>query len=218
MSSSSGGSGGGRGGHVRLATLLSIIWVAAAPPHDATRPARWWADLAGLEDPSAAGARRVLNALHDLDERGFLVLEGGKGGQTPTVRLLSETGDGTPYQLPYKDQESSYVRVPHQLWTTGLISRLTGRGLAVYLCLLSHHDHNDRDKGIWFNKQGFHDLHGLGESTRLKGLAELVDENVVSFQERSIDTTGGTDYRTYRRRLYTIEQPYVPPPSAQKPA
>ncbi|WP_329414745.1 hypothetical protein OG563_18395 [Nocardia vinacea] len=116
---SSGGSGGGRGGHIRLALLLSIIWVASKPPHDATRPARWWAEVAGLPDPTGAGARRVLNAMRELHERGFPTMEGGKNGQSPTVQLLNEIGDQTAYQLPFEDLEPNYVRVPHQLWTKG---------------------------------------------------------------------------------------------------
>ncbi|WP_280476258.1 hypothetical protein [Nocardia asiatica] len=202
---------------MRLALLLSMIWVAAAPPHDATRPARWWAELAGLPDPAVAGARRVLNAMHELSDRGYLVMEGRRRGQPPTIQLLSETGDRTSYRLPYTDREPNYVRVPHQLWTTELISRLSGRGLALYLCLLSHHNHTNTDDGIWFTRQGFRNLHGLGESTRLKGISELIDAGVLSVQERSIDAGGGTDYRTFRRRLFTIEPPYAPPPPAQAP-
>ncbi|MEV0712743.1 hypothetical protein, partial [Nocardia aurea] len=217
LMSSSSGSGGGRGGHLRLAMLVSIIWVAAAPPHNATRPARWWAGLAGLPDPTVGGARRVLNAMHELHDRGYLIMERAKNGRSPTVHLLNETGDRTPYQLPYADPQPNYVRIPHQLWTTELISRLSGRGLALYLCVLSHHNADDPGDGIWFTRQGFRDLHGLGESTRLKGLTELIDANVISSQERSIDAVGGSDFRTYRRRLFTIEPPYAPPPPGQNP-
>lgn len=217
MSSSAAG-GGGRGGQVRLALLISIIWVAAAPPHDATRPARWWADIAGLPDPAAGGARRVLNAMHELQDRGYLTMEGGRRGQPPTIQLRSELGDGSPYTLPYADAEPNYLRIPHQLWTTRLIGRLTGPGLALYLCVLSHHNFDDSAEGIWFSKKGFRDLHGLGESTRLKGLNELIQEDVLSVQERSIDATGGSDYRTFRRRLFTIEPPFAPPRPAQRPA
>ncbi|WP_329414743.1 hypothetical protein OG563_18390 [Nocardia vinacea] len=99
-----------------------------------------------------------------------------------------------------------------------MITQLTGRGLAVYLCVIFHHNFSKPDEGIWFTKKGFHDLHGLGESTRLKGITELIDAGVISVQERSIDITGGTDYRTYRRRLLAIEPPYTPPPPAQRPS
>ncbi|MFD4357454.1 hypothetical protein ACFWPX_33255 [Nocardia sp. NPDC058518] len=155
--------------------------------------------------------------MHELHERGFLAMEGGKNGQPPTVRLLDESGSGAGYELPYLDGDVSYVRVPHQLWTQGLIGELKGPGLAVYLCVLSHYNHDASSQEIWFSKKGFHDLHGLGETTRLSGTTELLDAGVLTAREVSIDSTGGSDFRTHRRRMLSVEQPFVPPPPADRP-
>ncbi len=57
---------GGRGGEVKLKTLLSALWIGVAEPHDMTLPGRVWAQLIGLPDPGGRGAQRINSAVRQL--------------------------------------------------------------------------------------------------------------------------------------------------------
>jgi hypothetical protein len=203
--------GGGRGGRLRVALLLTLIWRLAAPPHSTTRPARYWADLLQLEDPDGAGARTIRNTIQELERRGFLRTVDRGPGHAPEVFLLSEEGGAGEYQLPYiqaMDGEStSYFRVPEELWRSGVAAKLSGAALAMYLIALSA---GSDGRDFWFSPALFRERYGLGESTRKTGLAELVDHNILFVQTTSVDGTGGTGYRRFRRNVYTVGGPWRP--------
>lgn len=205
------GVGGGRGGRTRLAVLLTALWVNSSDDHSSTRPARWWAEMIGEPDPSAA-ARKITTTLRELDRRGFLALTENAGGTPPTVTLLDERGGGEPYVRP-DGTTGAYFRIPEQLWTTGLIARLSGPGLVMYLATLYYHHRDDHGVAppVWFVGKSFHARHGLSEDTRLDGLRNLEDNGAVYVDTVSIDNTGNRGQRTYSRRLFTLLPAYEPP-------
>ncbi|MFE4230131.1 hypothetical protein ACFRJ8_19835 [Arthrobacter sp. NPDC056886] len=205
--------GGGRGGKTRVAVLISLLWVLAAAPHASNRPARFWAELIGLDDPGTAGARTVSSSLTELEKRGFITLDHSVAGSPPTVQLLSENANGAGYTLPgaaaKKGHVDPYFRVPEYLWTGGAIGTLSGPGLAMYLVVLSVHRNDIEDHRIWFAPATFKSRFGLGDSTKKTGLRELVDAGILTDYIEPLDQAGETGNRTYSRKTYRLDSKYA---------
>lgn len=197
--------GGGRGGRTRIAVLITLLWVIASPPFDSKRVSPYWARLLGEPDPEGAGAHAVLDALHDLHERGFIQLD-TTGTNRMRITLLRETGDQHSYSFPDPAEGESYFRVPRALWTSGVISEMSGRALALYLIALSHAGWGERE--FWINQSLFAARYGLGETTRKKGLRELVELGVLEITSVSRSMPGELSGRTFRRNIYVIAKPF----------
>lgn len=209
-----GNGGGGRGGGTRLAVLLTLLWALRGGNHDSDRPARFWAELIGLDDPQGAGARIVRDSYRELATRGFLSVDAGIHGQ-PLIQLLREDGSGKPYSSPVASERGQHVpepyfRIPAALWERGLIRRLSGPGLAMYVIVMRTVRTDHENNKVWFSPTTFKDKFALGDSSRKAGLRELVEQGVLIEQWESVDSTGGTEYRTRRRKTYTIEDVYAP--------
>lgn len=219
LMSSTSANGGGRGGRTRLALLLSVLWVASAPPHAASRPARWWAEVIGLPEPATKGARSVSTNLHELERRGFIRLDRGKKGYNSKVTLMNETPPHDDYSLPYTDDDGSgYFRLSEKLWTQGLIGDLDGASLAMFTILTYYYraDTHETD-GIWFSPKYFKEHHGLSETTRNRGLQGLVDSGAAHMQEKFVETEIDGQYRTFPRRIFRLDPQYYPPPPQAAP-
>lgn len=185
------GSGGGRGGHVRIKLYLSLLWVAAREPYSTSRPARFWAALIGLEDPEGKGARRIRSALGDL-KRANLVTVKRHGGNASEILLLNETGSGKPYTVPgltgigstpdSTTKAERYFRVPESFWTYGWVEKLSSPAITMLLILLAEGAHNGR--ASWFSAGASSKRYGISASTRKTGLNELVRLGLVE-----VDTT-----------------------------
>lgn len=203
--------GGGRGGKTRAAVLISLLWVLASPPYTSNRPARFWAELIGLDDPDNAGARSVSSSLIELEKRGFIELDHSIAGDPPTIILLNENLNGHAYTLPGVSKNGPrepYFRVPEYLWTSGSIRTLSGPALAMYLVVLSVYRHDIEDYRAWFSPSTFKAKFGLGDSTRKAGLRELVEEGILHDYSESIDFAGETGTRTFRRKTYRLHSKY----------
>lgn len=192
------GSGGGAGGRLRIALLLSILWVQAQPPYTSHRVAGWWARLLQLPDPPGTGARQIRDALHDLENRGFISLTLTDTG-TNEIRVLNETGNGQRYTFP-DPKEETYVRVPRALWADGWIAAMSGRALSVYLAVLSNAGW--QGESFWLSSGRFHERYGMGETTRKKGFQDLVELGVLDVTARA--TTAQEGSRTFRRNVYSL--------------
>lgn len=224
ISAARGKSGGGRGGRTRLALLLSLWWVNSQDPYDSNRPASWWANLIGIADPNR-GARTVTANMHELARRRFVKIDAGDPGMANTVTLLDDMGTGEPYARP-DGTTGSFFRVPEQLWTTGVIGELNGPALVMYLMMLYYYrrpeatDSTDRQRvqpahPVWFATKGFRDSHGLSEDTRLAGIRALEEAGVIDIDSVSVDSSGATGHRRFRRQLLTLTPRFEPPlPSA----
>lgn len=222
--------GGGRGGKLRVALLLTLIWQLARSPHTTIRPARYWAELIDLEDPEKGGARAIRSTLLELERRGFVRTEERGPGKVPEMILLDETLSMRDYKLPYlqameegSEGTTSYFRVPESLWSTGLLAKLSGAGLAMYLIAMSRGGWGNQPS-FWISPSLFAEQYGLGDSTRKKGLKELVDFGVVTHELRSIDRSGQSGYRKFQRSVYTVVESFrvpgstLPPPHVQTPS
>jgi hypothetical protein len=124
---------GGHGGEVRLKLYLCVTLLASHPPFDINRPiaSRAWAEMLGLPDPEANGARRIADAFVWLNQHQFLAVE-RRGGTPPRITLLDPTGDGTPYTRP----TMPYVTLPVEFWDQQWITVLSGTATALLLILL----------------------------------------------------------------------------------
>lgn len=208
--------GGGRGGQLRLKLYVSLLWVCAAAPYEVIRPGRAWAGLLGLDDPETRGARRVQEAMRDLQDRGLVrILD--RGGHASAVTLLSDFGTGHPYTPPsetYNQIKMSganaatlamhrYFRVPSSLWTTGLISKLSGPGLAMLLVLRCEQQGKDGTP-VWFSPDRALTRFGLAESTRRQGLEELRAEGLVTTMTRRLSESGDFIDVYRQRKVHTL--------------
>ncbi|NEK96610.1 hypothetical protein GCU67_20925 [Modestobacter muralis] len=214
----------GRGGDLRLKLLLSLLWVAGAPPYDVSYPARAWATLLDLREPERAGARRVSQALQWLDERRFIELE-QQIGRPPRVTLLRETGFGEPYEPPgainnrltqrlqgttgvqraaLQEQREGerYLQLPPTMWTQGWIQTLSAPGLAMLLVLLAESVGNP-DREVWLTPDLAQRRYGLSAATRSAGLRELVDFRAAKVKRRSV-SRDVFDYRRVRN-VYRLD-------------
>lgn len=215
--------GGGRGGRLRVAVELTLLWQLARSPHTTIRPARYWAELLQLDDPEKAGARAIRNTLLELERRGFVRTEDRGPGKVPEIILCDETLQGSDYKLPYlqaieegREGQTSYFRVPETFWSTGLCASLSGAGIAMYLIALSRAGWGD-NPSFWISPSRFGEEYGLGDSTRKKGLRELVDQGVLTHELQSIDRSGHAGYRRFQRSVYTIIAKYRAVGSTEPP-
>jgi hypothetical protein len=206
--------GGGRGGRLRVALVLTLLWRLAKSPHTTIRPARYWAELLQLEEPDKAGARAVRSTLLELERRGFVRTEARGPGKVPEIILMDESLRGIDYKLPYLQAmeegdagDTSYFRVPESFWSTGLCTKLSGAGLAMYLIAMSRAGWGNQPS-FWLSPTQFRAQYGLGDSTRKKGLRELVDLEVITHELRSIDRDGHAGYRRFQRSVYTVAAAY----------
>ncbi len=215
--SSTANGGGGRGGQLRLKMYLSLLWAASAEPYRVVRPARAWAALLGLPDPPGKGARRVQSTLRELADRNLVTLE-SRGGMPNVVTLLSDLGTGEPYEPPSatynrlrtsaapSDQlvQHQYFRVPSSVWTSGLMARLSGPGLAMLLILRSEQRSED-GLPVWFSPSRAAARFGLSETTRRAGLEELRREALVTSVSQKLTESGGSLDVYRRRKVHTLD-------------
>lgn len=216
LSAGGGTGGGGRGGQLRAKLYVSLLWVCAREPYDVARPARAWAALLGLPDIETKGVRRVQQALRDLEERHLIRLE-DRGGLPSNVVVLSEKGDGSPYQPPSDVHsrlqankarsellhEHRYFRVPTTLWTHGYISELSGPGLAMLLALLSER-RGQTDPGVWIAPSRASDRFGFAASTRVDGLANLRKIGLLRTTRKVVSESGSYIDFARRRNVHEL--------------
>lgn len=210
LSVEGGSGGGGRGGQLRAKLYVSLLWVCAKAPYDVARPARAWAALLGLPDIDTKGVRRVQQALRDLEDRKLIRLE-DRGGLPSNAVVLSEKGDGSPYQPPSDVhsrlqankassdllREHRYFRVPTTLWTNGYICELTGPGLAMLLALLSER-RGQTDPGVWVSPSRASERFGFAASTRVDGLTNLRKIGLLRTTRKVVSESGS--YIDFARR------------------
>ena len=217
--------GGGRGGQLRLKLYLSLLWVCAASPYEAVRPARAWAALLGLEDPEGHGSRRIQETLRELQERKLVRLR-NRGGSPTGVTVLVEWGDGQGYEPPSETynrfkqaghQSQSwemavhrYFRVPSSLWTDGLIAKLNGPALAMLLILRCEQQSKDGTP-VWFSPDRAATRFGLSESTRRLGLQKLRELGLVVTTTMNLSESGDFIDLVRKRKVHTLHLTQQPP-------
>lgn len=213
---------GGRGGAVRLKLELSFLWFAAKEPYRLTYPARAWATLLDLPDPSGNGARRVNDAVLWLEDQGFITVV-TQPGQPNEITMLNETGNEKPYELPgqaynrlrntAEAEAHRYFQLPNALWTSGWLQVLSGAGLAMLLVLYTELGRRDPlTTDLWLSPSQAEMRLALSEDTRSKGLRELRASGLVSASRRSI-SPDTFDFRRVRN-VYHLNRAVMDQPAA----
>jgi ribosomal protein S25 len=209
------GQTGGKGGGLRIALLMSLIWVTARPPYSTSRVAPYWAELLGREDPDGVGARAIRDALHELADRGFVQLR--STGSRLEIILCNESqpqtadGEPIPYVPPYG--VDPYIPVPRSFWSRGLAAELSGAGIAMYLCALAL---TRSDSPTFFiSGSYFEERYGISRSSRKRGLAELTERGVLTVTVE--ETLDFNTLRKVRRNIYRLAKPYQQPPAWSPP-
>jgi hypothetical protein len=201
--------GGGRGGQLRVKLYISLLWLCAAAPYEASLPARAWAALLGLADHETRGVRRIHEAIRDLHDRKLITVR-DRGGMPSILGLLDENGGGEPYippstayntlarqnAAPAQLRRHQYFRIPSSFWTEGYVSQLGGPGVAMLLVLLCEQPR--AGAGIWFTPETARQRFALAHSTRATGLQQLRELGLVTSQV-AVTSEDGT-YLTFQRR------------------
>jgi hypothetical protein len=204
---------GGQGGAVRLKLYLAILWIAAKDPHDVSFPARAWAELLDLPDPSGGGQRRVRDAVAWLETEQFIEVE-RKSGRPPTIFLRREDGSGAAYSVPggeARDEngdfpgEHIYVSIPPSFWTEGWAVVLSGAAIAIMLALFA------LDRGelepLWISPGEARRRFSLSEDTWTKGTSELRDWGLLFIGRKPVSEDFG--WRRMRN-TYTLATDLTP--------
>lgn len=201
-------SSGGRGGGTALKLYLALIWIYGDPKKGIEDiPARLWAELLDLEDPTGKGKRRVNAALSKLEQLNLLRVEQHRG-LPPTLRLLVESGLGLPYmeipstarfKAPKADRDlHNYFKLPVKLWTEGHVQAMSAKALAMLL-VLSESSVGEDGREIWWSNKRFEERYGLSRATRSEGSRELFARRLVQVRREEV-TTGPSAFATPRMR------------------
>ena len=222
--SKTGSRGGRNGARTRLALLLTLLWVCAKPTYgqDGTatyrthRPSSQLAELIGFEHTGKsssalrASSEAVDRALHDLQGRGYLQISSGGAGQRREVVLLREDLTGSGYSVPSGGADS-YIRVPEHLWRTGTLSELNAPGIAMLLVALELT--KTAQQALILTESFVKERYGLSNSTRRRGLEELVSLGVLDCTQRR-ERADGEDGKIRSLNVYTMNENYLPRPRA----
>lgn len=197
---------------------LALIWKCAAPPYEATIPARRWAELLALPDPKAKGARRVAKAFNLLEELQLVRLERQRG-QVSVVTLLDESGDGSVYRtapeanVKTQKKRDQYFKISTSLWTSeqAYMQRMSSAALAMLLILLqSRAGEKDNEqliygKEVWWSVKRYQELYAISPAMRSRGTKELFSLGLLDVQRRSIPTGHKESFTRERvRNIYRL--------------
>lgn len=217
--------GGGRGAAVPVMLYIALIWKCAKKPFDVKLPARKWAELLGLPDPSGKGARRIANALQTLEGLRLIKLD-KVHGEPSKVTLLDESGDGSGYEIPstaYSQgglKRDLYFKVSSRLWTSGELQQLSAAGLAMLLILLEEGGHKPNEsplamfmrsvpqgREVWFTTENFPARFGISASMRSRGTKELENAFLLHTIRRPVGPPGTVvSFTTEKlRKVYVLQ-------------
>lgn len=208
---------GGRSGIVPIRLYLALLWRCSHAPFTTEAPARAWATLLDLEEPSGRGARRVRAALDKLEEH-HLITTSSSPGDLTVVTLFRDDGTGRKY-IPPSDayvralanrrgqkvlDQHRYFKINSDLWTEGHLQALSGPALVMLLIILS--EGGGRGLPVWFSTSVFQARYGLSPATRAKGTRELVERNLLAVERSAVpDRPGGSVFERQRfRDVYTV--------------
>ncbi len=189
---------GGRGGEVPLKLYLALIWKCSKAPFNVAIPARKWAELLALPDPSGRGARRVSEAIKTLEAHRLVRVERSRG-DVPIVTVLHETGTGQEYEPPKgRGPEEQYFQVPASLWVGGDIQQMSTPALAMLLAVAS--EQGKPGSAVWWSTEQFPARIGLSAPTRARGTKELVERGLLNVKRQPLSSAPDRSFTRERVR------------------
>ena len=170
------GSGGGRGGDVRLKLYLSLLWASPGGQHDTDFVATDWAQLLGLPRYSTKGKRRVYEALSWLASHRFIEKQ-ERPGLPSIVTVLHESGSGVAYTKPSattaRGGEPTYRRLQSAWWTNAWLAALSGRALAFWLVLMDESNNGTKVDDVWLSESQTAEKYAISPYLRQRAMREL---------------------------------------------
>lgn len=194
------GSGGGRGGDVRLKLYLSLLWASPGGDHDTDFVATDWAQLLGLPSFSTKGKRRVYEALIWLAARGFITKR-ERLGRSSVVTVLDESGSGGPYAKPSEQASKggapTYRRLQPTWWTNAWIAALSGRALAFWLVLMDETNNAAKTDAVWLSESQTSKKFAISPYLRQHAMRELKHFDLITARRQfTREPFGVTSSRT----------------------
>ncbi|WP_420437350.1 hypothetical protein [Candidatus Poriferisodalis sp.] len=194
------GSGGGRGGDVRLKLYLSLLWASPGGAHDTEFVATDWARLLGLPQYSTNGKRRVYEALNWLAARGFIDKQ-ERPGLPSTVVILHESGSGEPYSKPSsqaaKGGKPTYRQLQSAWWTNAWLAALSGRALAFWLVLMDESNNGTKTEAVWLSESQTSEKYAISPYLRQHAMRELKHFGLITTRRQlTREAFGVTSSRT----------------------
>lgn len=190
----------------RTALLLYFLALtkASQPPWDVSLHSAVWARAVGLRDPISATARgRISKTWTRLVDRRLVTR--ARRNRLAAFTLLCEDGSGVEYSRP----NTSYINVPHELWTAGpspssrWFETLTLPELTFLIIGLSNLDQFPLpiERGP--------DYYGISADTLQRGSSGLRRRELLSVQRRLITAPLAPQGVSWENR-YTLRPPFGP--------
>ena len=194
------GSGGGRGGDVRLKLYLSLLWASPGGTHDTEFVATDWAQLLGLPQFATKGKRRVYEALSWLTAQGFIEKQ-ERPGLPSRVTVLHESGSGGPYCKPSsqasKGGEPTYRRLQSAWWTNAWMAAMSGRALAFWLILMDESNNDAKTDAVWLSESQTSSKYAVSPYLRQRAMRELKHFDLITTRRQfTREAFGVTSSRT----------------------
>lgn len=190
------GSGGGRGGDVRLKLYLSLLWASPGGRHDTDFLAADWAQLLGLPRFSTKGKRRVYEALNWLAAHRFIEKQ-ERPGLPSRIVVLHESGSGVAYSKPSsqapKGGEPTYRRLQSAWWTNTWLAAVSGRALAFWLVLMDESNNGTKADDVWLSESQTSRKYAISPYLRQRAMRELKYFDLITtrreFTREAFDVT-----------------------------
>ncbi|MFZ2272204.1 hypothetical protein [Corynebacterium variabile] len=188
---------------ITLRLYLALIWRCSASPFRTDVSAQQWGELLALEEPINTYSRRVSKAIKRLENENLISVKREKG-RTSLITLLDESGDGSEYTRPHygRNPKNRWVKIPVDLWQNDRFYDLGTPGLAMMLALLAE-AHRD-GSAVWWSPRRFKQRIGLTESTRSRGVKQLVEAGFVTVVREKVPGVRGKFSNEAVRNTYLL--------------
>jgi hypothetical protein len=149
-------------------------------------------------------------------------------GDVSGVKLLDDGGTGIAYESPglamsrlrqesrrQRGSHHYYVQLKAGFWQQGWVAELSAAAVAMYLVVL-HEQRGDDKQAVWIAPSVGRQTYGLSDDTRGKGLAELVNHELLVLSRESVHR-GSFEGRHRARNVYELDPRRLDDPPAQGP-
>ncbi|MFI5534538.1 hypothetical protein ACIA8O_38985 [Kitasatospora sp. NPDC051853] len=172
-----------------------------------------WARAFGTtENATPASARTaVTKVFQRLRERNLITYERVAGSWDIQVTLLREDGSGQPYTRPGNQNRDAYLKIPFELWRTGLFDELSLPALAMLLtasCEPAFFELPTERMKEWY---------GWSPDTAERGFRELAKTGVIQVYKTYI-TAPLSPTGTAEVNRYMLLDPFIARPVRKKAA
>jgi DNA-binding transcriptional ArsR family regulator len=154
--------------------LLILAIASSSDPYSVKFPAPAWARTIGMDGDSSNALSAVSKALRRLKDHQLITTD--RVGRESRITLLNEDGHGDPYIRP-ATADDRYFKLPYEYWTQRWHLKLSLRAKVALLIALSLKD------GFQLPAERGPDWYGISADTLQRGLTELVEKDLLEFDD-----------------------------------